>query len=67
MCKVQDFTITHILREINFGESRRSKTAFLAILGALNFVDLVNFSLQKVKKFIDINNNSVSMCENGRF
>ena len=30
-----------ILREINF-----------AISGALNFVDLVNFSLQKVQKFI---------------
>ena len=49
MWKVQDFTVTHILREINFGESRRSKTAFWAILGALNFVDLVNLSLQKVK------------------
>ena len=33
------------LREIIF---RGSKNAFLAILGALNFVTLVNISLQKV-------------------
>ena len=35
---------------MNFGESRSSKTAAFAILGALNFVNLVNFSLQKWKK-----------------
>ena len=43
----QDFSVTQILREINFGESRSSK---IAIFGALNFVDLVNISLQKVQK-----------------
>ena len=40
------FSITQILREINFGESRSSKTAILAILGALKMVHLVNFSIQ---------------------
>ena len=36
--KVQDFSVTQILREINFGES-------MAILkGPLNLVKLVNFS-----------------------
>ena len=36
--KVYDFSITQILREINFLESRSSKPAVFAILGALNFV-----------------------------
>ena len=49
MEKFQDFSITRILREINFGDSRKAKTAVFAILGALTLVDLVNFSLQKVK------------------
>ena len=44
--------ITQILREINFGGSRSSKTAVLAILGALKMINLVNFSFQKMQKFI---------------
>ena len=52
--KLQDFSVTQILREINFGESRCSKTAAFSILVALNIVTLVNFSLQKVGKFIKI-------------
>ena len=35
--KFQDFSITQILREINFGESSDSKTAVFIIFGALNF------------------------------
>ena len=31
--KFQDFSVIQILREINFGESRSSKTAVFAILG----------------------------------
>ena len=50
--KFHDFPITRILREINFEESRCSKTAVCAILEGLNFVKLVNFSLQKVYDFI---------------
>ena len=50
--KFQDFCITEILREINFEDSRSAKSAVFAILGAVNFVHLVNFSLQKVQKFI---------------
>ena len=42
----------HILREINFVDSRSAKTAIFAILGAVNFVHLVNISLQKVQKFL---------------
>ena len=42
------------LREINFGDCRSSKTADFVILGALNFVNLANFSLQKVEKFINM-------------
>ena len=45
-----------ILREINFGEGRSSKNAVLVILEALNFVNLVNVSLQKVKKIIELKN-----------
>ena len=47
--KFQDFSVLQILREINFGKSRSSKIAVFAILGALNFVNLVNFSLEKVQ------------------
>ena len=39
------FPITQILREINFEDSRSSKIAVLAILGALKIIDLVNVSL----------------------
>ena len=46
--KFHDFSVIQILREINFGESRSSKTAIFVISGALNFVTLVNLSLQKV-------------------
>ena len=50
MWKIQDFCMTQILREIN---SRSEKTAFFAILGAVNFVHLVIVSL-KVQKFTKI-------------
>ena len=36
--KFHDFSDTHILREINFGGSKFSKTALFAISGALNFL-----------------------------
>ena len=52
--KFQDFAITHILREINLWDSRSAKTAIFAILEALNFVNLVNISLQNVEQFIKI-------------
>ena len=47
-----DILIFQILREINFGEFRNSKIAVFAIFGPLEFVNLVNFSLQKVHKII---------------
>ena len=50
--KFQYFCITEILREILLEYSRSAKSAVLATLGAVNFVHLVNFSLQKVQKFI---------------
>ena len=52
--KFHDFSIIQILREIKFGEYWSSKTAVFATFEALNFVDLVNFSLQKVQKFMKI-------------
>ena len=41
-------------REINFVECRSYETAVSAIFGSLNFVNLVDFSLQQVQKFIKI-------------
>ena len=38
--KFQDFCITQILREINFVDSKITKTAIFAILGAVDFVHL---------------------------
>ena len=35
MCKIQNFSLTQFLREINFGEFRKSKIDVLAILGVL--------------------------------
>ena len=53
--KFKDFFITEFLCEINFVDSRSAKTAIFAILVAVNFVHLVNFSLQKVQKLIKKN------------
>ena len=41
-----------ILRETIFGEFRSCRIAIFALLVALNFVDLVNFGLQKGQKSI---------------
>ena len=49
MCKCQEFSITQILREINFEDSGRLKNAVFATLGALDSVDLTNFGLKKCK------------------
>ena len=53
--------------EINFEDSRISKIAIFAILGALNSVTLVNLSLHKMLKFMKIEIQTVQMCWNGRF
>ena len=47
--KFKNFSITQILREINFGDCRSSKTVFFAIIKALNFLILVIFSPQEVQ------------------
>ena len=56
MWKFQDFSITQILREINFGEFRSSENAVFAYFRLLIFVNLVNFSLKKVQKIIENQN-----------
>ena len=48
--KFREFSVTQILREINFGECRSSTNAIFAILWDLNFV-LANLGLQKWIKF----------------
>ena len=52
--KCQDFSVTQILREINFGEFWSYKAAVFAIFGVLKFANLVNFSLREVQKFLKI-------------
>ena len=44
-----------ILREINLGKSRSSKTAVFAIFLALKMIRLVDFKLQKVQNHNDQN------------
>ena len=51
--KLQDFSLTQLLREITFGESINSKNAVFAVLGTLNFVPLVNFRIQNAQKLIN--------------
>ena len=51
---IKIFLSLKILREIDFIDSRITKTAKSASLGSVNFVHLVNFSLQKVQQFIKI-------------
>ena len=58
MWKFHDFSVLQILCEINLGECRSSKLQYFAILGALNFVNLVNVSLQEVQKCIKKYENS---------
>ena len=41
----QEFSVIQILRETNFEGSESAKSAVFAILGAPNFVKLVNLSL----------------------
>ena len=50
MWKFDEFSVTQILREINFEESISSKIALFANLEALKMINLVNFSLQKSVK-----------------
>ena len=52
--KVQDFSVTQILREIIFGECNSAEIAIFAFFGALNSVYLViNSSLQKVQNSVN--------------
>ena len=48
--ELSGFFVVQILREINFGESGSLKNAVHSMLGVLNSVNLVKFSLQKVPK-----------------
>ena len=54
--KFQDFSVLQTLREINFGESRSSKTAYFR---GPEVVVLVIFSLSKVQIFIKIKIQSI--------
>ena len=60
--KFHDFSVTQILREINFGASRNFKTGVFAILEALNFVNLVTFSMPKTAKIHKNQNSEASKC-----
>ena len=49
--KCQDFSVIQILREINFEQYIKSKTAGVFIFWALDFVNFINCILQIVEKF----------------
>ena len=61
MWKIQDFT-NQIALEINFGAVGSPKPAHFAILGALNFANLVKYSIQKEQNLIKIKIQSLLMC-----
>ena len=50
MCKLHDFSITNILREINFGDSRSAKSTILTHLKTLEF-DFYELKCTKLTKF----------------
>ena len=52
--KFHDFSVTQILCEIKFAESKSSKIAVLAIASVLKMINLVISSLQKMQKFNEI-------------
>ena len=52
--KFGKFSAAQILREITLLKNLVLKLPILAILKALNFIDLVNSSFQKMQKFIKI-------------
>ena len=56
------FSITQSLHEINCWDTKSAKIDLFAILGAVNLVNLVTFSLQKVQKFIKVQIQSLKMC-----
>ena len=64
--KFHYFSITHILREINFGDSRSSKSAISTLISALNmsFYEFLylNGELYQINKI-----QSPKMCKSGRF
>ena len=66
MWKLQNFAVIHILREINFGESKIVKLPFFVISRALKFDTLTNFWLKKVHKFTKIKIQSLQMSWNGK-
>ena len=43
------FSVIHILREINFEDSRSPKNVIFAILGAIDCINVVKFSLENCK------------------
>ena len=47
VCKFNDFPITQILRETNFGDFRSAKSAISAHLKAMNFDFLGNFAFSE--------------------
>ena len=65
--EIAEFSVIQILREINFGESRSCNGAYFAILGPLNCVEYVNFSVQKLQKLTKNQNSEPPIVLNGSF
>ena len=68
MWKIQDFSATHILRENNLADFRRSKIAILTILSTLNFDLLGIFCIFQCEHFFQkFKIESLQNGENGSF
>ena len=65
--KILYFSITYILREINFGDSRSTKCAIFTHLEALNFDFWYISALKNCSQFNRIKIQSLWKCNNGRF
>ena len=63
----QDFSVIQILREINFEQYIKSKTAGFFIFWGLDFVNFIYCILQIVETLIEIKIQSLYMFKNGRF
>ena len=59
---IKRFSVTQILREINLGESRSSKTAVFAIFWGSEFCSLGGFQPTKIAKIHEKSNFRASKC-----
>ena len=67
--KFQDFSITQILREINFGDFRTTKSSILTYFEAMNFdfYAFLHFLKAEIYKINKIQSRASKIAKNGSF